>query len=272
MTAAQVVRSLDLGGVRLSESNYPAGTELPDHAHDQAMVSITIRGSFRMTANDRENSYGAGTVFIMAPGVMHRNLFPEDTQLLRVDINDEVFAHFDPHLLPARPLIVVAAEALAQLPRRIRGEFGIGDTISRFALRGLLLELVVQSIRASRDERLADPASSWAETTRYVDTHLEVPMSMSTLARALGRDPQSVARDFRSARGISIRDYVRQRRLERAAESLVESDAALARIASEIGFFDQAHFSREFKRSMGVPPLRYRKRAAKIMFPIGARH
>ena len=53
---------------------------------------------------------------------------------------------------------------------------------------------------------------------------------------------------------------VRRRRIEAAARDLAAATATIAAVAAAHGFTDQSHFTRQFRRYMGLTPLEYRQR------------
>ena len=59
--------------------------------------------------------------------------------------------------------------------------------------------------------------------------------------------------------GLSITEYIRKRRFELAVSELQSNRFGLAEVASKLGYADQAHFTREFKRASGVTPGVFRK-------------
>ena len=65
-----------------------------------------------------------------------------------------------------------------------------------------------------------------------------------------------LARQFRLMCGTSPYRYLLMRRLDRARK-LLARDQALADIALDAGFADQAHFTRMFKAAYGLTPGRY---------------
>src|SRR5204862_6963557 len=79
-------------------------------------------------------------------------------------------------------------------------------------------------------------------------------LRLATLAWHAGVSAGHLARSFRAAFGKSAGDYIRERRLRRAADLLRNPKAKLADIASAVGFCDQAHFSRAFKAEFGLSP------------------
>jgi AraC family transcriptional regulator len=71
--------------------------------------------------------------------------------------------------------------------------------------------------------------------------------------------PVYLARSFRERYGVSVGEYVRRLRLDWAAAQLSATETPVATVAAEAGFADQSHFTRAFKRHMGLTPGRYRR-------------
>jgi AraC-like DNA-binding protein len=127
------------------------------------------------------------------------------------------------------------------------------------------LHLVAERIRSAmgevpstdqvlRDQRAANAA---VESFRaYLDAHLFEPVTMAASAELLGADPTHLARGFKSTFGIAPHAYVVTRRLEIARDRILGGQP-LADVAAEVGFFDQAHLTRRFKRFLGVTPGRF---------------
>ena len=68
--------------------------------------------------------------------------------------------------------------------------------------------------------------------------------------------PTHLARGFTAAFGIAPHAYVVGRRLE-AARDRILAGQPLADVATEVGFFDQAHLTHRFRRFLGVTPGRF---------------
>ena len=69
-----------------------------------------------------------------------------------------------------------------------------------------------------------------------------------------------LARTFRRYFGSSPGAYLRTLRVERARVALATTRDAIATIALDAGFANQAHFTRTFHRQVGLPPAAYRRR------------
>ena len=75
-------------------------------------------------------------------------------------------------------------------------------------------------------------------------------------ARARRRARPQLARAFTTAFGIAPHAYLIGRRLD-AARDRILGGQPLADVAAEVGFFDQAHLTRRFKRFLGITPGRF---------------
>lgn len=84
-------------------------------------------------------------------------------------------------------------------------------------------------------------------------------VTVRQLGDHFGYSVRSVDRFFRQVMGFSPKWYVRSLRLQRALESLSQNpDIALADLAYRAGYYDQAHFSKDFRAFTGQTPSDYR--------------
>ena len=65
---------------------------------------------------------------------------------------------------------------------------------------------------------------------------------------------------FKSEVGLSLIQYLRKVRMEKARDLLVTSFASVKVVAAEVGYNDPTHFEREFKKTYGSTPLQHRAR------------
>jgi AraC-like DNA-binding protein len=109
--------------------------------------------------------------------------------------------------------------------------------------------------RAPSDE----PAAATALAERII--HDRSIVTVSDAAAATGMDVRSLQRLFRTEVGITPKDLILRFRLQEAAERLLrDPGVSCGQIALDLGYFDQAHFNRDFKALVGVSPDAYRRR------------
>ena len=91
------------------------------------------------------------------------------------------------------------------------------------------------------------------------DRHVK---QVEQLAAEFGMTVRSLQRLFREYVGVSPKWVIRRFRLHEAADRLAQgADVDLAALAQGLGYFDQAHFTSDFRRLVGKSPGRYREEA-----------
>jgi AraC-like DNA-binding protein len=104
-----------------------------------------------------------------------------------------------------------------------------------------------------------DPADTQAFATykrcrSHIEDHWPRLVSLAQVAHECGIDPAYFCSLFRRFDRQSPYQYLLARRIRGAAERLLEPATSIKMVASELGFSDAFHFSRVFKRLMGMPP------------------
>jgi AraC family transcriptional regulator len=93
----------------------------------------------------------------------------------------------------------------------------------------------------------------------YIHEHLDAELSLDHLAAVAHMSPYHFARLFKNSTGLPPHQYIIACRVERAKELLRDRDRlTLAEVAMEVGFSNQSHFTRHFKRLVGVTPKLFR--------------
>jgi AraC-like DNA-binding protein len=107
----------------------------------------------------------------------------------------------------------------------------------------------------------AAPAGSpLSVAIRYISQHFADRITNDDLARVCGLSVRAFERQFQAAYNSSPHDYIRQLRVRMSCGALVFSRKSLAEVATEFGFADQSHFTKEFRKFMSETPRAYRTR------------
>lgn len=100
-------------------------------------------------------------------------------------------------------------------------------------------------------------------TTRYIQTHLEQELSLTTLAALVHLSPDHFARLFKQATGQTPHQYILACRIARAKQLLTETDMPLSAIGLEVGCADQSYFTALFRQHVTMTPKAYRDTTAR---------
>ncbi|MEF2967809.1 AraC family transcriptional regulator [Paenibacillus sp. M1] len=93
----------------------------------------------------------------------------------------------------------------------------------------------------------------------WVDEHPEVSPSLLEMAEQLGYSPYYCTKRFHTLTGMTLRDYVRIRRISRVALELRDTNERILDIAVKYGFSSQEALTRAFVKAFGITPNAYRK-------------
>jgi AraC family transcriptional regulator len=91
-------------------------------------------------------------------------------------------------------------------------------------------------------------------TVAYIHQNLRQPLALADLSRVACLSAYHFSRTFKRSTGFSPHQYVLRARVDAARALLVSGRLSVAEIALHVGFFDQSHLARHFKRQCGVPP------------------
>lgn len=87
--------------------------------------------------------------------------------------------------------------------------------------------------------------------------HLDQPLNLKDLGRAIGCSPFYLSRTFSQEAGTTIPKFLRQLRIEKAAELLATGEFNVTEAAMEVGYSSVSHFTKAFYKTMGCCPGLY---------------
>jgi AraC family transcriptional regulator len=159
-----------------------------------------------------------------------------------LDLNDARLVHCPSALLIAH---------------RMREELVRRDRWTPVVLEGYVLQLMVAAFR--RGEKLAQIPAWLRRVQERLVTDCVSRRHLADYAQEAGVHPMHLARAFRQYVGMSVGEQIRTERVKRAAALLTATNQSLADVATCVGFCDQGHLARQFKRVLGVSPSAYRR-------------
>jgi len=94
----------------------------------------------------------------------------------------------------------------------------------------------------------------------YIEAHYHEHISLRDVAAALGYSRSHLTNVVRLATGKPLNAWIIERRIVAAQQHLTGAYVTVAEVAASVGFGDTAHFSRKFKRIVGMTPNEWRRR------------
>ncbi|HXM26549.1 MAG TPA: AraC family transcriptional regulator [Chthoniobacterales bacterium] len=100
------------------------------------------------------------------------------------------------------------------------------------------------------------PRAKLVRALEYIQDQLDADLTVSGIAQAVGLSPYHFTRLFKESTGQSPHQYVVDARVRKAKELLTTGKFTISEAAFHLGFADQSHLTRHFKRVFGLPPKR----------------
>ncbi|MDO1501930.1 helix-turn-helix domain-containing protein [Winogradskyella maritima] len=144
----------------------------------------------------------------------------------------------------------------------IKDEFKTKDNIQGEMLRVLLKRLLITSTRLlkSESETTEQDEPQYDLVRQFhvlVEQHFREKHAVADYADLLFKSPKTLSNVFKKSGNTSPLKVINSRLALEAKRLLLYSDKTAEEVAFEIGFNDPAHFSRFFKKEVGVPPSKF---------------
>jgi len=139
----------------------------------------------------------------------------------------------------------------------------IGDDIAARQILMRLCALTGATPPAWSGGAVVFPPDVIRQIVARIDESLACQLSLETLAGIFDLSPGHFARKFHESVGLSPGRFVNKRRIRRSFAMLRDESLPLARIALDLGFSSQSHFTRVFSMQTGFSPQRFRRLQAR---------
>ncbi len=159
--------------------------------------------------------------------------------------------------LPNFPSIRISDPFITDLLRELLDRVEPGVLPDEEALFNFLVILIRKfSGKKPADELFLEKTPYVNQVSKYIEKNAGQQIELDLLSRMVHISPFHLNRIFREKIGIPPKAYLLQVRIKKSVNLLLET-RSISRVALEMGFADQSHFSRFFKRNVGVSPGRF---------------
>ncbi|MGF1481542.1 MAG: helix-turn-helix domain-containing protein [Cyanophyceae cyanobacterium] len=169
----------------------------------------------------------------------------------------EISAELVPHFATPDPLV-------HQIGLALKGALTNYRPASRLYADTLTSTLIVHLLQHYSAQMPQLPAYSGGllagklrQVVDYINAHLDQDLSLRELAAVTGISPHYFSQLFKQSTGVTPHQYVIRCRIERAKVLLKK--LPISEVATEVGFSDQSHLHRHFKRLVGVTPKEFQQ-------------
>lgn len=250
---------IDVAGLHVVDTVHAGSVELARHEHAEPYVCVVLDGSYEQRCRSVFECV-PGSIVLHPRGHAHANRFhAQGARCVNIQAGGDWLAEgaFAGLVADYRHLgMQPGALPIARLARELEQ----ADAAAPLAIAAAALDLLASLLRAP----IPRAPLRWIDRViEALEADLSRTPSLAELGVLVDVHPAHLARAFRQARGETVGDYLRRRRIEQADRALAASNCTLGEIALAAGFYDQSHFTRAFRRHFGQTPLQ-RRRAMQI--------
>ncbi|QWF81171.1 HTH-type transcriptional activator RhaS [Amycolatopsis sp. CA-230715] len=222
----------------------------PPESTSGTQVVLVRRGRFRLESRGRRVTVDPTTGYLHPPGHEARFAHPAGGDTCT---SITLPGHALTAAVEAAP---VRVDARLELAHRALLRTGSDPA---FAGAEAVVDLLRLALRRQPDEAPAPGSHDLADRAREAVLADEPGATgLVALAHLLETSPSHLSRTFRHHVGMTVSRYRNRVRISRALRRIDEGETNLASLAADLGFSDQAHFTRTMRRELGHAPGRVR--------------
>lgn len=231
------------------------------HSHAGYVIGVSETGVSGTYYQHATHHIPPGEIIVMNPGEVHTGFSLDDPISYRLFYVDPALVQ---DVIPARAALPLFPALHFRDPvwhRQLRALHRLveipGDPLERqeSVIEGLLHFLLANAF-AGLELAPQREHDAVRQVKEYLHAHFTEKITLNDLAHLTQFNRAYLIRVFRQATGLPPYKYVLQLRVERAKQLLAGGMAA-GDVAPEVGFADQSHLTRLFKRFVGTTPRQY---------------
>jgi AraC family transcriptional regulator len=256
----KVLNRRAVAGFTFKEVIYAPDLKVPPHAHELATMYVVLEGSYTEVYRQKTLSPKPfGLAFHPANEMHWHHCHDVGGRCFVVEVGRQWMERLREYTRILDEPTDLQRGLPACLAMRLYNEFNQDDGAAPLAMEGLAVETLAEASR--RPTRLSEHRPPrWLDRAREIlRAQFTEHLSLDGIAAAVGVHPTHLARVFRQHYHCTLGDYQRRLRIDFACHQIARSDTPLIEIALAAGFADQSHFSKTFKRFVGITPAAFKK-------------
>jgi AraC-like DNA-binding protein len=261
----------ELNGIEMVEADYHHHN-FSKHSHENYTINIIERGCQHfLSSGQKFIAPEHSIIFVNADevhtgqsgtqnGWSYRGFSPSESQFSKLATDIGLHHTFAPYFTDA---VVEDKQMSGELHTLFNTLTHSDNSLLRETmLYGVLTRLMLKhgkNTKQVKSQQTSNQKLSWVH--QYIHEHLEENISLEQLAAISNFTPFHLVRQFQKIYGLPPHAYQIQQRLQQS-KMLLRQGYKVAQVAADIGFYDQSHFHRHFKRANGIAPSQYARQVA----------
>lgn len=252
------------------------------HTHSFFEICYVLNGAGEFKINSKTINIKKGDLFIAKPNELHEIIslkkqpleiyfwaytFIKPTSFKSNDLSVLFNAFFNSDIQ-----ITNNSERVLHILNALNAESQFNQIGYATQIESLVNQLIVEVARVYTNEVSVENPSTplsrndvvVSKIIRYLNDNYATPLTLNQISAQVYLSEKQTSRIFKKVKGVTIKAYAMDVRLNMAKQLLVNSTQSVANIAFETGFQDSKHFSTVFKEKNGLTPSLFRQKNGTI--------
>lgn len=264
-------------GLLLYHSIYHEKLDVLD-LQNNSQIFININSKNKNAFDISESKKRRDSVFHHSPGyerellecIKQGNIDKLNNFLKSTTVDGELGIHSKNPLRNQKNLFISFASLVSHAAFEGGLDWELALTLSDFYIRtveesttivdisNLFVKMFLDYTERVHKVKVGNHSTSVIKCQNFIFEHLYEKISLSEIAEHISINPSYLSHLFKKEVGKSISEYIQKERIDEAKKSIEAGEKSLADIYIPLGFIDQSHFTKVFKKITGITPKEYR--------------
>ena len=250
-----IVLNIELSGITFADPSYHINRH---NNWDMFIIEYILKGKGYIKCNEKKHTVHAGQTYIIRNYTSHEYWADKNDPYEKVWIN--VSGTLVHHMLEAfnllEPVIIRTVDLSSYF-------YEIKDILSKShdteAISLVLLEMFFRISESTQFQQQRDmPLAN--KIQKELDKNINTTISAADIAKLFNVTSVYANRVFKAKYGQTIKQYINETALKKAAYWLKHSDLSVGEISDLLGYCNDNYFSCQFKKMYGISPKQYREK------------
>ncbi len=244
------------------------------HTHDCVEMQFVLAGAGWCGVNRKQYPVLAGDLYIIAPGDTHKFECNPGMSFFNIMFDETLFSAEEMVVFKSLPIFNTSLPTnkftfppllrskMSALLANLEKELEEQQQNYRLNAKALFMQFLILVERHICEYTGVVSYGEPGKVSRifqYIEQHASEKITLEKLAALTGNSPAYLGKQFKKLTGISVTDYIRRHRIEKACCELENTSDSVEEIAARLGFYDSSYFIKTFQSIVGKTPAQYRK-------------
>jgi AraC-like DNA-binding protein len=236
-------------------------TSFPKHFHETFCISLIHKGIEQIDFENQSLFTEAGSISITNPYEVHSNPLIDNDSFLKFDtiyIPNDVIKF----TLKGKNIKFTNRQITNKKANKLFLELKGALVTKNDSLIELYLKQFISVLKLYSHENKSGYSglnfSNYSQIKNYIENHIYDKFSLDELSEIANINKFGFSKKFKILTGMTPMNYVLMRKIF-SSKTLIKSNLELTEVAYQYNFTDMAHFSKTFKRFIGISPKRYQE-------------